>query len=56
MPEKYWSKDKFDKLLQDPETYYKEKAEKELHNQGDIAATKGLSHKLSIADTEKTKR
>jgi hypothetical protein len=26
---KCWSKDKFDKLLQDPENYFKEKAEKE---------------------------
>jgi hypothetical protein len=35
IPEKCWSKDKFVKLLQDPETYYKEKAEKEQRNQGD---------------------
>jgi hypothetical protein len=35
IPEKYWSKDKFDNFLQDPEAYYLEKAEKERHNQGD---------------------
>jgi hypothetical protein len=33
--EKCWSRDKFDKLLQGPETYYKEKAQKERHNHGD---------------------
>ncbi len=42
IPEKCWSKDKFDIFLQDPEAYYKEKAKRERHNQWD----KGLSAQI----------